>query len=199
MIQEDDTSPWYFTFGSFWSGIQQVRMSDPLHVHDREGDIENINNIIRNSTATNPAVVEGATTTKYGPWYFLFFSVGQCCRLEHELMPAGDEYRIAVCRAEQVSGPYYDRDGKSCVDEVGGTTILASHGDVYAPGGQGVMEHPTNGKMVLYYHYSKISLGIRADEEANNIPVRPSIGYAYEQFFFGWNYLDFFDGWPLVV
>lgn len=29
--------------------------------------------------------------------------------------------------------------------------------------------------------------------------VRPSVGYEKEQFFFGYNYLDWEDGWPVVV
>jgi arabinan endo-1,5-alpha-L-arabinosidase len=41
------------------------------------------------------------------------------------------------------------------LDENGGTTILASHGDIYAPGGQGVMVHPEDGRTVIYYHYGK--------------------------------------------
>lgn len=34
---------------------------------------------------------------------------------------------------------------------------------------------------------------------ANVFEVRPSVGYAAEQFFFGYNYLDWKDGWPVVV
>lgn len=29
--------------------------------------------------------------------------------------------------------------------------------------------------------------------------VKPSIGYEADQFFFGWNYLEWRDGWPVVV
>jgi arabinan endo-1,5-alpha-L-arabinosidase len=29
--------------------------------------------------------------------------------------------------------------------------------------------------------------------------VRPSIGYDASQFLFGWNYLDWEDGWPVLV
>jgi arabinan endo-1,5-alpha-L-arabinosidase len=35
----------------------------------------------------------------------------------------------------------------------------------------------------------------RADIDA----VRPSVGYEADQFFFGYNYLDWQDGWPVVV
>jgi arabinan endo-1,5-alpha-L-arabinosidase len=29
--------------------------------------------------------------------------------------------------------------------------------------------------------------------------VRKSVGFEAEQFFFGWNYLEWRDGWPVVV
>ncbi|KAF3050727.1 hypothetical protein E8E11_006371 [Didymella keratinophila] len=82
-------------------------------------------------------------------------------------------------------GNYYylffsvDKSGKSCL-EGGGTTVLESHGWVYGPGGQGVMNDPSLGP-VLYYHY-----------------VDTRIGYADGQKQFGVNKLDFSSGWPVV-
>lgn len=73
-----------------------------------------------------------------------------------------------------------DREGRSCLTDNGGTTLLASHGNVYGPGGQGVFEDSTRG-FVLYYHY--------ADRR---------IGLATEQYQFGWNVLQWADGWPTV-
>ena len=64
----------------------------------------------------------------------------------------------------------------------GGTLLLGSHGDVYAPGGEGVMYDPKLRTPVIYYHY-----------------VKPSVSYAYDEFFFGWNKLDFSGGWPKLV
>lgn len=32
-----------------------------------------------------------------------------------------------------------------------------------------------------------------------DILVRPSVGYEAQDFFFGYNYLDWDDGWPVVV
>lgn len=46
-----------------------------------------------------------------------------------------------------------DKNGASCTNG-GGTILLQSHDNIYAPGGQGVMNDPTHGP-VLYYHYSK--------------------------------------------
>jgi arabinan endo-1,5-alpha-L-arabinosidase len=46
----------------------------------------------------------------------------------------------------------------------------------------GVMYDPNLDCVVMYYHY-----------------VKPSVGYAFEQYFFGYNMLDFSGGWPAVV
>jgi arabinan endo-1,5-alpha-L-arabinosidase len=60
-----------------------------------------------------------------------------------------------VCRANAITGPYRDAAGKDCLTENGGTIVLASHGDVYAPGGQGIMVDPKSEREVVYYHYGK--------------------------------------------
>lgn len=103
-----------------------------------------------------------------------------CNTLEVGLAAPGDAYRITVCRAEKVTGPYDDRDGKDCKQSEG-STLMASHGEVYSPGGQGVMR-TEDGRDVMYYHC-----------------VRPSLDYDAGQFFFGWNYVEWRNGWPFVV
>ncbi|KAH6629694.1 glycosyl hydrolase [Boeremia exigua] len=184
--QPDDTL--YFTFGSYWTGIQQFSLPSHEQLMALDGSIaqvEDIQTIVTNSSA-GAAVVEGAVTHKNGGLYYLFFSVGACCNTPPNLAAPGNEYRIAVCRAEAVTGPYVDREGRDCRSQSGGTTILASHGDVYAPGGQGIMTLPRDdgqeGRDVIYYHY-----------------VNPNVGYAADEFFFGWNYLEWEDGWPVVA
>ena len=59
---------------------------------------------------------------------------------------------------------------------------MASHGDVYAPGGQGDFWDPQQNSVVMYYHY-----------------VKRSTGYDYNRFWFGWNKLSFEGGWPRVI
>ena len=158
----DDTL--YFTFGSYWSGIQQFSLPSHDRLMALDGSLardEDIRTLVTNSTI-GAAVVEGAITYKHDKYYYLFFSVGACCNTPSKppfLAPPGDEYHVAVCRAEAVMGPYFDREGRDCRTQNGGTTILASHGDVYAPGGQGVMRLPGEdggeGRDVMYYHYGK--------------------------------------------
>ena len=156
VFQETATDPVYFTFGSYWSGIHQFALSSFSQLTAFDGRVTDIRPLITNYTA-NAAVVEGATMWKHGDAYYMFFSVGACCNTPNEepyLAPPGDEYRVAVCQAETVTGPYFDREGKDCQRQGGGTTILASHGDVYAPGGQGIMTVNCE-RDVIYYHYGK--------------------------------------------
>ncbi|KAF9693077.1 hypothetical protein EKO04_008907 [Ascochyta lentis] len=183
VFQESPSDPIYFTFGSYWQGIHQFTLPSSSHLTAFDGTMEAIRPLVTNSTAS-AAVVEGGITWKHDTEYYLFFSVGACCNTPTTapyLLPPGDEYHVAVCRADAVTGPYFDRAGKDCQTQSGGTTILASHGNVYAPGGQGIMT-VEGGRDVIYYHY-----------------VKPSVGYEADQFYFGWNFLEWRDGWPVVV
>jgi arabinan endo-1,5-alpha-L-arabinosidase len=152
VYQENDHAPNYFTFGSYWTGIQQVEMPSHDYLVSWAGSHDEIKNVIRNTTA-DFAVQEGAVMYKNDNFYYIFFSVGQCCRTERDLVPPGDEYHIVVCRSHSITGPYSDAEGKDCLTDNGGMTVLASHGDMYAPGGQGVMLDPKTERTVMYYHY----------------------------------------------
>lgn len=167
-------------FGSFWDGIFQYPMADPP-LRIVEGS--DYTHLEQNTTKGN---MEGPYQFRWSvdgeQFYYLFFSSGACCNAPDKLEPPGEEYRINVCRSTSPTGGFKDREGRDCVTENGGTLVYASHGDVYAPGGQGVFYDEGEQSVVLYYHY-----------------VKRSVGYDYEKFFFGWNKLDFGDGWPVVV
>ena len=153
-----------------------------------------INGIAFNSTdpagGTYPSITEGAFEFWWGTgddkWYYLFYSSGACCNQAFDpsqaLAAPGDEYKIMVCRSKSATGQFVDENGLDCKSQNGGTLVLGSHGNVYAPGGQGVMYDESLGSPIVYYHY-----------------VDPTVGYAYEKFLFGFNYLDFSSGWPVVV
>ena len=131
--------------------------------------------------------------------YFLFFSAGACCATPPWLAPPGREYRIMVCKAATPVGPFRDAKGRRC-DEGGGTVVLESHGDVYAPGEQGVLFDGRLGRTVIYYHYGELEdVEKGVGRKLTLVVVRPRVGYAAEQFFFGFNYLEWEGGWPVVV
>ncbi|KAF2467292.1 endo-1,5-alpha-L-arabinosidase [Lindgomyces ingoldianus] len=177
LFKESDNSPIYLTFGSYWNDIFQTTLNDsPIKFSGITPK-----NIVSNSTI-NAAVAEGSYQFKWQNYYYVFYSAGACCNTPPNLAKPGDEYRVIVCRSDSITGPFVDQSGKDCLTQSGGTLVLGSHDDVYAPGGQGVMYDPDMKSPVIYYHY-----------------VKPSVGYNADQFFFGFNYLDFSSGWPVVV
>ncbi|KAI0183887.1 glycosyl hydrolase [Xylaria flabelliformis] len=164
---------YYLTWGSFWKDIYQAEMkSSPLTLASGVSSYQ---------LAYDPATtaVEGSFVFKYGSYYYLFYSHGQCCGYDTSMPAAGGEYKIMVCRSSSVTGGYVDKNGVACTNG-GGTVVLESHGNVYGPGGQGVYQDPTYGP-ILYYHY-----------------VDKTIGYADGDKRFGWNTIDFSSGWPVV-
>lgn len=141
---------YYLTFGSFWNDIHQLRLHSDL-LSTLTGPYQIAFN------ATGAHAEEGAYIYYRSPYYYLFFSSGICCGLDVNTPATGEEYRINVCRSLAPNGPYVDKNGVSCKDG-GGTTVLASHGTVYAPGGQGVFADSSLRGSVIYYHYSEFEL-----------------------------------------
>lgn len=66
------------------------------------------------------------------------------------LIVSTSRYKIKVGRSRSFSGPFLDRNGTDLVNG-GGDVILGSHGWLYGPGGQGVLDD--GNKDILYYHY----------------------------------------------
>lgn len=96
-----DGSNYYMNFGSFWHDLYQVKMANPP------------TKVASGSTSTNIAYVpsgshaqEAAFVYKYGSYYYLFFSVGQCCGYDSSKPAAGGEYKIQVCRSSSPSSGF---------------------------------------------------------------------------------------------
>ncbi|KUI59663.1 putative arabinan endo-1,5-alpha-L-arabinosidase A [Cytospora mali] len=171
LIQATDGT-YYMNFGSFWNDIFQVEMSSVSRASSAAY------NIAFNASGTH--AMEGSFIYYRAPYYYLFFSSGICCGYDTSKPASGAEYSIRVCRSESVSGSYVDEKGVACL-ESGGSTVLASHGTVYGPGGQGVFADTKEGGAVLYYHYADTSVGI-ADADYK----------------FGWNTISWSTGWPVL-
>lgn len=169
-IQIEDTQ--VLNFGSYWQGLYQVDLSSPLKIGSTAP-----NNIAYNASGDH--AIEAPFLFQYNGFYYLFFSSGKANGYDTNHPAPGEEYRINVCRSESGRGEFVDQSGRSCL-ESGGTTVLASHGVVYGPGGQGVLNDKNLGP-VLYYHYANTNIGLAVD-----------------QYQFGWNRLNWNDGWPVV-
>ncbi|CAI6301400.1 unnamed protein product [Periconia digitata] len=173
-------------YGSAWNDVYQTNLKKDYLSWGGTTPQQKVYNSTFSVGQTFASITEGAFLFwwKVGDkkYYYMFFSSGACCNSADQLAAPGEEYKIMVCRSETVNGRYVDADGKDCLTENGGTLVLGSHGDVYAPGGQGVIVNPDNNKIALYYHY-----------------VNTTIGYNYEDFLFGFNYIDLSSGWPVVT
>ncbi|KAL2813299.1 putative arabinan endo-1,5-alpha-L-arabinosidase B [Aspergillus granulosus] len=182
----------YLTFGSFWTGIWQVRLAadllsvgenmDAKHLAAEPGAIfparKNANGICGDPTGGHP--IEGGFLSYHAGWYYLWVSWGRCCEFKDEKMRTnGKEYRIKVGRSASARGPFVDKQGKDLVDG-GGEIVYASNGDVFAPGGQGILTDGTGD--ILYYHY-----------------LNTTISYDFWEARLGYNRLEYVDGWPVAV
>lgn len=157
IIPSNPNPTYYLSFGSFWKDIFQVPMSDPLTVSGSPYEIEyNQTHGIPLGDDPSEGSYQFIWPTAGKSYYYLFFSSGNCCTPGYKI-PPGNEYKIMVCRADAPTGPFVDQIGRDCKSQNGGTEALGSHGNVYAPGGQGVIydESVDGGSVVLYYHFSK--------------------------------------------
>ena len=156
-----DGSKWYLTLGSFGTGIYQIPLnpatglpsssSPPLtHLAARGGDTS----------------VEGATIHKRGQFYYLFVAFDLCCK------GASSTYRIMVGRSSSPTGPFVDRSNVNMLSG-GGTEILASHGSIHGPGGQGILSD-VDGDLLVYHYYDDqgaARLGVNKLSWSNDWPT----------------------------
>ncbi|WP_457100645.1 arabinan endo-1,5-alpha-L-arabinosidase [Microbacterium sp. P5_E9] len=128
--------PW-MAFGSFWSGIRVVALewpdgkradaAEPLRLADR---------------GVPPNAIEAPYVVEHDGDYFLFVSFDSCCQA------LASTYHVMVGRADEVTGPYFDRDGVALL-EGGGTSVLDGDGGVHiGPGGQSAAD----GTLAVHYY-----------------------------------------------
>ena len=124
-VIDDNDQPW-MAWGSFWDGIQLIRLDTTMHVAQGEKP----RTIARRyapeckNQAPNPTskfagtnAIEAPFIYKHGGWYYLFVAWDYCCR------GSKSNYRVAVGRSKTVDGPYLDRDGVD-MREGGGTLFM---------------------------------------------------------------------------
>ncbi|KAJ5225907.1 arabinan endo-1-5-alpha-L-arabinosidase C [Penicillium chermesinum] len=167
----------YLQFGSYWQDIYQVELANALQVGSAAPYQLSWNASLNHRQ-------EGSFMYKNGDYYYLFFSAGLAGSYTANSPPAGEEYSVRVCRSATGTGHFVDKAGNDC-KQSGGTMVLASHDQVYGPGGEGVINDKDLGP-VLVYHYYPLSLKQSGGSKGND-------GYQ-----FGWNELDFASGWPVV-
>lgn len=134
----DPAGRWWLTFGSFWSGIQQIEL-DPATG-------KRLNTTTRTIAGRGGGAIEAPFMFRRGSYHYLFVSFDFCCR------GAASTYRIMVGRSTSPTGPFVDRNG-TALTAGGGTEILAGHGNIHGPGHQAVLAD-TDGDVLVYHYYA---------------------------------------------
>ncbi|KAH7024892.1 putative arabinan endo-1,5-alpha-L-arabinosidase A [Microdochium trichocladiopsis] len=169
----------HLQWGSYWQGIY----TQPLTISGTSVTLRagtSPKNIAYLPAGNHPQ--EGAFVYLQNGAWWLFLSRGRAGQYGDDPanFPVADAYKIFVCRGDSPTGPFFGKLGRSCLDG-GGTEVLATQGNIFAPGGQGVWQDDVHGD-VLYYHYFNRNIGYGDGDER-----------------FGWNVLKWIDGWPVAV
>ena len=140
----------WMSFGSFWDGIKLIELDAATGL--RKGADAPIA-LARNHEIEAPSIYQ------HGKHYYLFVNWGKCC------VGVKSTYEIRVGRAVQVTGPYFDRDGKDLASN-GGTLLLAGDGAMIGPGHAGIVTDAAGRQQLSFHFYNatndgKPMLGIR--------------------------------------
>ena len=117
----DDHGVAWLAYGSFWGGIQLVRLSEDLTRQDSTYQQ------ITLARRERGKAIEAPFLFWHGGYYYLFVSWDYCCRGNKS------DYKVVVGRSLQVEGPYLDRSGKAMLE--GGGTIVYENDERMIAGG----------------------------------------------------------------
>ena len=135
IIQTDAGELW-MAYGSFWSGLQLIQL-DPatgLRLDPKAAPVP----------LAWSREIEAAHIVERDGWFFLFLNHGICCR------GVESTYEIRVGRSRSITGPYFDREGRS-LRHGGGTLLLASDGPFIGPGHANITLRPEGD--LLHCHF----------------------------------------------
>ena len=158
----DDEGNAWLSFGSFWRGIKMFKLDETLTrmaepqvwfpicrspdgttVDTSKTDTEvTMDSRGRDFDAGNGAV-EAPFIFKRDGWYYLFVSYDYCCRGQKS------NYNVVVGRSKEITGPYYDKDGKSLMQS--GGTMVAQGNEQFAGVGH-CSVYTFDGKDYIFMH-----------------------------------------------
>lgn len=172
-IVEDETGTPWMSFGSFWGGLKLVRLADDrlslAEPQEWHSIAKRDRSLLVDDPEPEPAAIEAPFIFKKDGQYYLFISWDYCCR------GVDSSYKILVGKADQVTGPYLDRDGKDLA-EGGGTLVL-----------EGTERYPGVGHNSAYTFEGQDYLVFHAyDAEQEGTPKLKILPMSWD------------DGWPVV-
>ena len=140
LIVDKKGQPW-LTYGSFWDGIQLVKLSKkdfktpvtkPVTIArrvDRRITLAEMNDPSTfeieggNTIEAGENAIEAPFIFYHGGYYYLFVSFDYCCRGQNST------YKTVYGRSKKAQGPYLDKSGKPM--EFGGGTLLYGPNEEY--------------------------------------------------------------------
>ncbi len=140
IIDDSDGTGW-MAFGSFWGGIQLVKLSWPSGKPASTAPPEQI--AYRGSP---PDAIEASTLIRHAGYYYLIVSLDSCCQ------GAASTYNMAMGRSKSVTGPYVGETGHPLLDD-GTSPLLATVGNQVGPGGESYSDG------YLAWHYYDANVG----------------------------------------
>jgi len=129
----------WLVLGSFWSGIKLISLDAATGKPATSSPT-----VYSIASKPFPDPEEGAGITYHDGYYYLFVSVGYCCR------GISSTYHIQVGRSASVTGPYTDAAGTAMASG-GGMDVQGTDAGMIGPGGEFVYQE--NGRDYLVYHY----------------------------------------------
>jgi arabinan endo-1,5-alpha-L-arabinosidase len=122
VIIDQEGTPWLF-FGSFWSGLQAVKLNqegtradDQVHLVASRGG----------------GAIEAPFVIRRCGYYYLFVSFDRCCN------GTSSTYNQRVGRSTEVLGPYVDKQGRRLLDG-GGSLLVEGNARFRGPGHNAVI------------------------------------------------------------
>ncbi|HSE26111.1 MAG TPA: arabinan endo-1,5-alpha-L-arabinosidase [Pyrinomonadaceae bacterium] len=144
-VKDEDGNTW-LAFGSFWGGIKMRRL-DSKTGKLLETDTKLYS--LASRRPLDPPAIEGPAIIRHAAHYYLFVAFDFCCRGKNST------YKIYVGRADKITGPYLDRDGKPLMDG-GGTLLVEGSENWRGPGGQSLL-HEDSGDLLAFHSYSSVT------------------------------------------
>lgn len=179
-IIEDDDTPW-LVWGSFWDGIQLVRLDTTMHMAagQRPRTIARRYDPAFKNPPVNPTseyagtnAIEAPFIFKHGGYYYLFVSWDYCCQ------GSKSTYRVAVGRSKKVDGPYLDHKGKDMLYG-GGKLVLEGDKRIFEAAGHCAAYHVNGDDLFICHGYS-------AQQNGASLLIQRTIGWTT-------------DGWPMLM
>ena len=131
----------YLVFGSFWDGIQLVKLSKndfktpiskPVTISRRFNKTYTLDKIEftmegNNTIEAGENAVEAPFIYQHGKYYYLFVSFDYCCRGQNST------YKTVYGRSKKPTGPFVDKEGRR-MDQGGGTLLYGPNETYYGIG-----------------------------------------------------------------